>query len=106
MKSEQAYEKMIPNGRNSSNHYFGASQMNKEKGSAGSGCMLIRTIRKRKRLSIHLECMRPSAEKGWRNWRFKRWMKEQESLARKDLLSMCLRTTRQPFISIKRWAMP
>lgn len=105
-KSEQAYEKMIPNGRNSSNHFFWNITNEEGKGWAGSGCMLIRFIRKRKRLSIPLDCMKPFAVKGWLNWRFKVWMKEQESLGRKDLLSMCLHITRQPSIFIRRWDMP
>lgn len=75
-KSEQSYKKMIPDGRNSSKHYFW--NIANEQGER--------------------MC--------WLNWRFKRWMKEQESLARKDLLFMCLHTTRQPSIFIRRWAMP
>lgn len=75
-KSEQAYENMIPNGRSSSNHFFW--NITNEQGE----------------------------RMGWLNWRFKVWMKEQESLVRKDLLSMCLRITRQPSIFIRRWDMP
>lgn len=107
-KSEQVYEKMILDGRSSSNHYFWSitNEQGERMGWLWLYAMLIRFIRKRKRLSIPLDCMKPFAEKGWLNWRFKRWMKGQESLVRKDLLFMCLRTTRQPSIFIRRWAMP
>lgn len=105
-KSEQAYENMVPNGRDSSNHYFWNITNDQGKEWAGSGCMLIRFIRKRKRLSIPLDCMKPFAEKDLLNWRFKRLMKEQESLVRKGWLYMYLHTTRQPSIFIRRWAMP
>lgn len=52
--------------------FFGTSGMTLEKTLAGCGCMLTRTIRKKRRLFIHLACMKLFAEKGWLNWRFRR----------------------------------
>ncbi|MGY4670466.1 hypothetical protein ACVW0X_000643 [Bacillus subtilis] len=105
-KSEQAYENMIPNGRDSSNHYFW--NITNDQGERMGWLWLYADPLhpQKERLSIPLDCMKPFAEKDLLNWRFKRLMKEQESLVRKGWLYMYLHTTRQPSIFIRRWAMP
>lgn len=105
-KSEQAYENMIPNGRDSNNHYFW-NITNDQGERMGWLWLYADPFHPQKEAFIYsFGLYEAFPEKDLLNWRFKCLMKEQESLVWKGWLYMYLHTTRQPSIFIRRWAMP